>query len=185
MRKIIFLKESTENSFKEKVIKVLEIMKDIQYGTVLQNGMIIRDGKEPEEIYSDNNKNFPQRPQDTLKYKVGHCIDQSELERYLFNKVNIKNKVYSMFPANGTGKYYNHNFIVIFDDVGHPFWIENSWYQYRGVHRYDNLNELFDDIATKHQKSIKEYRGEKKILPIEIYEFPKKFGMSWGEFIDF
>jgi hypothetical protein len=34
-----------------------------------------------------------------------------------------------MFPADGTGKYYNHNFIVIFDDAGHPFWIENSWKQ--------------------------------------------------------
>lgn len=185
MREIIFLNEDIENSFKEKVNKVLEIMKDIEYGTVLSNGTVGRGEKEPEGTYSDDNKNFPQKPQDTLKYKVGHCIDQSELERYLFDKLNIKNKVYSMFPADGTGKYYNHNFIVIFDDAGHPFWIENSWKQYRGAHKYDNLDELFDDIATKHQKSIKEYRGEKKILPIEIYEFPKKFGMSWDEFTDF
>jgi hypothetical protein len=35
MRKIIFLTESIESSFEEKVNKVLEIMKDIEYGNVL------------------------------------------------------------------------------------------------------------------------------------------------------
>jgi hypothetical protein len=35
MRKIIFLTESIESSFEEKVKKVLDIMKDIEYGTVL------------------------------------------------------------------------------------------------------------------------------------------------------
>lgn len=59
MREIIFLNEDTENSFKEKVNKVLEIMKDIEYGTVLSNGTIGRGEKEPRGTYSDNNKNFP------------------------------------------------------------------------------------------------------------------------------
>ena len=100
MRKIIFLNEESNNDFLNKLNQVYDKLEPIKYGSVHKNGKIYFD--DPQDVYDDDNTNYPQKPLDTLKYKVGHCIDQSEVARYLLDKAGIKNQVYAMFPARGT-----------------------------------------------------------------------------------
>ena len=68
---------------------IMDIMNDIKYGYLDING----------NIHYVIDKDFGslyklQSPRETLNNKVGVCWDQVELERYLFDKKNIKFNTY-------------------------------------------------------------------------------------------
>ena len=68
---------------------IMNIMNDIKYGYLDINGNIHFDIDEDfESLYT------LQSPGETLNNKVGVCWDQVELERYLFDKKNIKFNTY-------------------------------------------------------------------------------------------
>ena len=71
---------------------IMNIMNDIKYGYLDINGNIhyVID-KDFESLYT------LQSPGETLNNKVGVCWDQVELERYLFDKKNIKKVSHFLF----------------------------------------------------------------------------------------
>ena len=187
----MFLTESAihshlNNTVLDKAREIMEKMNDIEYGSVYSNGKVsIQDNN---DWYDDSNKFCPQPVTSILKTKVGHCIDQSELERYYFRKAGIKHKVFSMFPERGTNMYHNHTFLVFFDENDTPYWFDHAWYSEKGIHKGESLEALFKKICDKKRKADPKNdpeRAEKfKNLKYEIFEVPAKEGLCWDDYIE-
>lgn len=118
---------------------IMNIMNDIKYGYLDINGNIhyVID-KDFESLYT------LQSPGETLNNKVGVCWDQVELERYLFDKKNIKFNTYFIV-------YYSdnicptHTFLIYKIDNDY-YWFEHSWEKYRGIRKYSSENIALNDI---------------------------------------
>ena len=121
---------------------IMNIMNDIKYGYLDINGNIhyVID-KDFESSYK------LQSPGETLNNKVGVCWDQVELERYLFDKKNIKFNTYFIV-------YYSdnicptHTFLIYKIDNDY-YWFEHSWEKYRGIRKYSAENSALNDIKEK------------------------------------
>ena len=121
---------------------IMNIMNDIKYGYLDINGNIhyVID-KDFESLYT------LQSPGETLNNKVGVCWDQVELERYLFDKKNIKFNTYFIV-------YYSdnicptHTFLIYKIDNDY-YWFEHSWEKYRGIRKYSSENNALNDIKEK------------------------------------
>ena len=170
----------------DKAKDIMDKMNNIQYGSVYANGKISK--RDSNDWYDDSNKFCPQPVLSTLKTKTGHCIDQSELERYYFKKANIKHKVFSMFPERGSNMYHNHAFLVFFDENDTPYWFDHAWYSERGIHKGDSLEELFKKICDKKRKADPKNDPENverfKNIKYEIFEVPAKSCLCWDDYID-
>jgi predicted acetyltransferase len=128
--------------------KLYKLMKDINYGWVDKDN----------NKYDDVNKTFAEKyilqsPNQVLENKIGICWDQVELERFFFEKFNLKYQ--SFFIV-----YYNnmdcptHTFIT-FERNNKFYWFEHSWEKYRGIHEYDEFDNLIIDIKNKFIIDIK------------------------------
>lgn len=157
------------------VEEVKNLMNDIEYGSIDRVTKLIE--------YNGGMKNYMlMSPKEVLKYKVGVCWDQVELERFYFNKMDLKFSTYYMC-------YYDnvmnptHTFLV-YESNNKFYWFENSFFVYRGIHEYQSLEELINDVKSKFQEfyNFKDYLEENLV----VYEYGKpKYGISLGEFIDF
>ncbi|MDD4706157.1 MAG: hypothetical protein PHS24_02965 [Bacilli bacterium] len=158
----------------KKINEIQDIMHDIQYGYLNLNNEPIQevDSKFDEEYRL-------QTPKETLKYKVGVCWDQVELERVLFKGYDFKT-YFILYNSNFWGP--THTFLV-YEDHNNYYWFENSWFNYRGIHKYKTLNELFYDIASKHLK-FHELKNL-GINDINIYEYSKpKYNIRPDEYLN-
>ena len=175
-----------QKSILDKARDIMEKMNDIEYGTVYANGKVTK--RDNDDWYDDSNKFCPQPVLSILKTKTGHCIDQSELERYYFKKAGIKHKVFSMFPERGTDMYHNHTFLVFFDENDTPYWFDHAWYSERGIHKGESLEELFKRICDKKRKADPKNDPENaekfKYIKYEIFEVPAKACLSWDGYVD-
>ena len=187
----MFLTESAihshlNNTVLDKAREIMEKMNDIEYGSVYSNGKVTK--RDNDDWYDDSNKFCPQPVSSILKTKVGHCIDQSELERYYFRKAGIKHKVFSMFPERGTNMYHNHTFLVFFDEDDNPYWFDHAWYSERGIHKGESLEALFKKICDKKRKADPKNdpeRAEKfKNIKYEIFEVPAKSCLCWDDYME-
>lgn len=97
--------------------------------------------------YNDNiDDNYKlQSPNEILKSKKGICWDQVELERqYLKNR-----DIHTYFICNYNGfDNPTHTFLVLKEN-NKFVWLEHSWEKYKGIHNYDTLYELLDDVENK------------------------------------
>lgn len=127
---------------KETVLKLTNIMDDIEYGWVDANY-----NKHYGDFESFGDKYMIQDSQELLQNKVGVCWDQVELERDFLEKNNIKVSTYFIV-------YYDnkdcptHTFLVYYDAEKY-YWYEHSWGKYKGIYVYDTLKELLIDVRDK------------------------------------
>lgn len=160
-----------------KANQIMKLMGDIIYGYVDKDNNKHKDiGNEFSNIYQ------LQSPSELIKSKLGVCWDQVELERYYFNKENIKCKTYFMVYYNNTS-CPTHTFLVFFENDKYH-WFEHSWERYRGIYEYETLEQLINDIREK-------FISDQLILPINIdnlyiYEYEKpKYNISCSEFYNY
>lgn len=149
-------------------------MKDIEYGWVDKNNhkySIIDD--------TFSNKFILQSPSEVIKNKVGVCWEQVELERYYFNSHNSNVKTYFIVYDDGN-KCPTHTFLT-YEKNNKFYWFEHSWERFRGIHEYNSLNELLDDVK---EKFIKYELSDKCVLKnLMLYEYKKpKYHISVQEF---
>ena len=88
-----------------------------------------------------------QSPEELIISKLGVCWDQVELERYYFEKNNISVKTYFIVHYDND-KCPTHTFLT-YDKNNKVYWFEHSWFKYKGIHEYNNINELLNDIKQK------------------------------------
>lgn len=154
----------------EKLELIMNKMNDIKYGFVDNN----------KNIYPDNDENWDntfsksyrlQISNELLKTKYGVCWDQVELERYYLNEIGAEAKSYFIVEYDDK-QCPTHTFIVVKDNNKY-FWFEHSWEPYRGIHEFNNLNELLLDIKDKFKKMLIKRNISTEEIVIYEYTEPK------------
>lgn len=164
----------------DSVQKIMDVMKQIEYGFLDNNGNNIFDDLEVE--YTFNKVYYLMTPEELLNKKVGVCWDQVELERKLFEENNIKNETYFIY-IDDKNNLPSHTFLVFYMN-NKVYWFEHSWFDEKGIHEYNNLNDLLNDVEIKFVKS-RENEVEKG-LDVHIYKYNKpKYNISCAEFYNY
>ena len=80
-----------------------------------------------------------------LDTKIGTCWDQVELEREWFLNNNYQFKTY-FICFNIKENHATHTFLV-YKDNNKYYYFEHSFETYKGIHEFDNLNELLKYVV--------------------------------------
>jgi hypothetical protein len=167
--------------------ELLEFMNNIKYGYI---------GKNDQKIYTSKDKNFDadmgkeyylQDTKQLLESKRGVCWDQTELERTWFAKQNFDFKVfYLAFVKEEANTLPTHTFLA-YKNNDKWYWFEHSFHIHQGIHQYDNLQDLIEDVKKKELAYAIANRGATKNdyndLKICEYKTPA-YGCSADEFIN-
>ena len=80
-----------------------------------------------------------------LDTKIGTCWDQVELEREWFLNNNYQIKTY-FICFDIKENHASHTFLV-YEDNNKYYYFEHSFETYKGIHEFDNLNELLKYVV--------------------------------------
>lgn len=163
-------------------LKIMEILDEIEYGFKDKNDMNIIDN---EEYWENEFGNFYYllSPDELLEKKCGVCWDQVELERKLFEENNIELETYFMYIDDN--RYLpSHTFLTYKNEDDKYCWFEHSWYDYKGIHKYNNLKDLLYDVKNKFLDSHKNEINGKFELKIHKYNKPN-YNITCDEFYEF
>lgn len=137
------------------------------------------DGKELDE--EEAMKAVVQSPDQLEDLKKGVCTDFVEYTRAKLNARKIPYEVYYIICVDKDEDRPSHVFVVI-ENEGKFLWLEAAWHAEAGIHEYDSLEELFEDIARKHCI----YDDENYLESCEIREIKKSLvGMSQEAIYDY
>ena len=120
-----------------------------------------------------------------LDTKIGTCWDQVELEREWFLNNNYQFKTY-FICFNIKENHATHTFLV-YKDNNKYYYFEHSFETYKGIHEFDNLNELLKYVVNNQINFILEnsnlnYNLNDYVVLFE-YDKPNK-DCSVDEFFD-
>ena len=164
----------------DNIQKIMDIMEQIEYGFLDNNGNNICDNVDLE--YTFNKVYYIMSPEELLNKKIGVCWDQVELERKLFEESNIKNETYFIY-IDDKNNLPSHTFLVYYVD-NKVYWFEHSWFDEKGIHEYKNLNDLLNDVEIKFIKSRE--NEVPKGLDVRIYKYNKpNYNISCNEFYNY
>lgn len=145
---------------------IKKCLETIEYGFKDDNGFNIY--KDPKR-WDDDFEEFYYllSPDELLKTRCGTCWEQVELERKLFTDAGIASETY-FICTYAIDASPCHTFLV-YKDNDKYYWFENSWYNYRGIHEYNSLNDLLLDVK---DKFIKDYNNLEGMTFVTKYEQP-------------
>ena len=165
--------------------ELLEWMEQITYGYK---------GKTKLHIYTEEDFNdawydeyLLSSPTEVIKNKIGNCWDQTELERYWFEKHNYKVKtIYVMVNLPYENPYPTHTFLI-YQDNNKWYYFENSDYNNRGIHSKDTLEEIIEYQQTKYKEYLKSFDiTNEELSKIIIKEYKKpKYNITAKEFLEY
>jgi hypothetical protein len=154
--------------------KIFEMLSEVEYGWVGKNNVI---HKNDFETFSNEYK--LQSPEELIKSKIGVCWDQVELERKYFEDNGVNVKTYFIVHYDND-KCPTHTFLI-YEKGNKYFWLEHSWFKYRGIHKYNSLKELLVDVRDKF--IIDQLDGVFNKDNLCVYEYLKpKYGISVSDF---
>lgn len=158
----------------------MDVMEQIEYGFLDNNGNNICDNTNLEYMF--NKIYYLMSPEELLNKKVGICWDQVELERKLFEENDIKTETYFIY-IDDKSNLPSHTFLVYY--IGNKvYWFEHSWFDEKGIHEYNNLNDLLNDIEIKFIKSRENEVSNG--LDVHIYKYNKpNYNISCDEFYNY
>ena len=156
--------------------EIMDLMDIIKYGWLDKNN------NQHNKInnYFQNNYKL-QSPPEILKSQIGLCWDQVELERYYFKPNNYNEKTYFIIYKNNNDNP-THTFLT-YEKNNEYYWFEHAWEQYKGIHEYENQEEMLIDIKNKFSKKHK-VKHEKDQIYLFKYNKPPK-NLSSKEFINY
>lgn len=155
-------------------LKLLEYMQDIEYGYVDLCGK-----KHATDFNNIQNQYRLRDYQDIEKSKMGTCWDQVETERHYFEQLGIKYSTYLIVYYDEKDYCLTHTFLVYYDKEK-VYWFENSFFDHRGIHEYNDLESLIKDVRVKFMKIIKPPVNEWHLC---LYQYLKpKTGIKNDEF---
>lgn len=162
------------------VKQIMNTMEKIEYGFLDKEGRNIFDDTNVDYVF--NKVYYLMSPEELLKKKVGVCWDQVELERKLFNEKNIHNETYFIY-LDDKQSLPSHTFLVYYEN-NKVYWFEHSWYDEMGMHEYNNINSLLNDVEFKFRKSKK--AEAKSDFDIHIYKYNKpNYNISCDDFFKY
>ena len=123
---------------------------------------IIKDKfKDPEELYRWMKSNIHYsnffRLKDPMKLlidKKGSCHDQTVFELFFLRKMDINAHAMFYVESNARGQGgVTHSFAYYKKDDKY-YWFENAWGDKSGIHEYNSLKEIMDDIRKMHSDGL-------------------------------
>ena len=139
------------------------------------------DGEGKELSDKDAMKAVVQSPDQLENLRKGVCTDFVEYTRVKLDDRKIPYEVYYIVCTDKDGDRPSHVFVVV-ENESKFLWLEAAWHSEAGIHEYDSLEELFEDIARKHCI----YDGENYLESCEVREIKKSLvGMSQEEIYDY
>jgi len=115
--------------------------------------------------------------EETIKYRLGTCIEQTILEMEKIKELGLECKGYCLRSYEDDPRIVEpkmHCFLLYFDNDS-CYHFEHSNPEKRGIHKYENEEKALDDILDYFQKRD---NGKTRQL-LEITEVPT--GLSWQE----
>lgn len=93
-------------------------------------------------------------PDKTIEDKQGSCYDQTLIELRELKRMGLKPKAGFFIWQDPKTKLGGpcHSF-VYYEQNGKINWFENSWGQERGIHSYDSIEEMQNDIKRRSKKN--------------------------------
>lgn len=168
-----------------KPIELLKFMEDnVEYG------FCDLDGNKYNETMKDFNIKCNElwklsSPEELLKNKMGICFDQVELERDWFTKNNYKFKtIFIMFFNTNLP---THTFLA-YEENNNWYWFEHSDFANKGIHKFNNYEELIDYQKKKHIDYVSSFMEitEKLLADLHIIEFDKpEYDINGKEYISY
>lgn len=158
----------------------MDVLNEIEYGFKDENdNNILNDAKKwDNEFYKFY---YLLSPEELLLKKCGVCWDQVELERKLFEEFKMKCTTYFIY-IDDNNNLPSHTFLT-FNYNNKVYWFEHSWYEYKGIHEYNNINDLLKDLIDKFIKSRENEIETDNGYNILIYQYNKpKYHISCDEF---
>lgn len=167
--------------------------------------MEINDLKTPEDIYTwmdeniqygwidiDDNKHSGEMKnfrklyrtmciEEILEFKIGTCVEQVVLMKFLLDKIDIKNKMFCcrIYEPDDYGNLeedeHMHCFILFYKD-GKVYHLEHPNLEKKGIYKYDTEEDAIKTIVDYYI----ELRGGKESPTTEFFEVPR--GLSFREF---
>ncbi len=164
----------------DSIKKIMDIMEQIEYGFLDNTGNNICNNADLEYIFSK--VYYLMSPEELLNKKVGICWDQVELERKLFEENNIKNETYFIY-MDDKNILPSHTFLVFYMN-NKVYWFEHSWFDKKGIHEYNNLNDLLNDVEINFIKSRE--NEVPKSVDVHIYKYNKpSYNISCDDFYNY
>lgn len=119
--------------------------------------------------------------EETLKYKIGCCIDQVYLMHFLLNKLNIKNKmfccrIYEPDDYNNLEEEEHMHCFILYYKNNKVYQIEHPNFEKIGIYEFTSQKEAIDTIVTYYIS----LSGGKDRPTTEFFDVP--VGLSFKEF---
>ena len=165
-----------------RILEIMDELRNIEYGFKDKNGANLINS----ESWDKNFYNFYYllSPEELLHSKCGVCWDQVELERKLFNDANINCDTYFIY-IDDNENLPSHTFLI-FQLNDKYYWFEHSWYDMKGIHEYNNIKALLNDVKNKFIDSIKNEINSNLNYETFIYKYNKpKYHISCDEFYSY
>ena len=165
-----------------RILEIMDELRNIEYGFKDKNGANLINS----ESWDKNFYNFYYllSPEELLHSKCGVCWDQVELERKLFNDANINCDTYFIY-IDDNKNLPSHTFLI-FQLNDKYYWFEHSWYDMKGIHEYNNIKALLNDVKNKFIDSRKNEINSNLNYETFIYKYNKpKYHISCDEFYSY
>ena len=129
-------------------------------------------------------------PDYLLKYGLGHCWDQVELERDWFLRHNYEFKtIFIWFEFNYANNYSTHTYLIYKDKENNEYCLfEHADYENRGIHRFKTYSDAVKWQKDRHIEMNKNNGNkidEEVLNHLHIYEYNHpEYGSNMIEFLD-
>lgn len=165
-----------------RILEIMDELSNIEYGFKDKNGAnLINSESWDKDFY---NFYYLLSPEELLHSKCGVCWDQVELERKLFNDANINCDTYFIY-IDDNENLPSHTFLI-FQLNDKYYWFEHSWYDMKGIHEYNNIKALLNDVKNKFIDSRKNEINSNLNYETFIYKYNKpKYHISCDEFYSY
>jgi hypothetical protein len=91
--------------------------------------------------------------EEVLATGTGHCAEQSYLEKKILDGLGYETQLVFVKENNSKDDYgadgSAHVFLTYQDDDEKYFWFEHSMEHAKGIHKFNSLGELLQDVAAK------------------------------------
>ncbi len=112
-------------------------------------------GKDDGKIYSPEIKGWGkgeqpkqklQNPNEVLESGYGTCLEQTELEKCWFAKKNYEFKTFLLMFGSKISQRSPAHAMLAFKKNNKWYWFENTLGDHNGIHEFDNLSGLIEEV---------------------------------------
>ena len=123
-----------------------------------------------------------------LKYGLGTCWDQVELERFWFKEHNYKFKTYFIwFYFEENNNYGTHTYLV-YEKNNKYYYFEHADFNNKGIYEFDSYEDAIKFQMEKHINFMKECNlsiNNEILNHLQIIEFDiNKYGINMSEYFE-